>query len=371
MIIRVAENPLDDSEAFRFWSDKEVVDSPFQFLAFCFEYAAAVKSGNPETYVSNLPVGMDGSCNGPQHLAAMGRDEDAGRLVNLIPTDKPGDIYTKVAEEVARMVAADLNSKEEREVGEGERRKTIRTADEAALWHGKIDRKTVKRPTMTVTYGARRFGFRKQLTDELGKVPGLSYLVKQIDVALRRVVKQGFEVMGYLQDVAEAIAKADRREVEWRTPLGLPVIQEKLGDGKAKKIETYWGGTRVSMRLKRESKEISVPKMINGISPNFVHALDSTHLMMVVNRLAKREGVTSFMCVHDSFGTHAGNVDRLNVAIREEFVALYSIDRIAEWRDMVLENASEKAREAVMAIPMPEQGSLNLHQVLESRYFFA
>lgn len=51
------------------------------------------QSGNPSTYMSHLPVHMDGSCNGLQHYAALGRDEAGGKAVNLLPSDKPQDVY--------------------------------------------------------------------------------------------------------------------------------------------------------------------------------------------------------------------------------------------------------------------------------------
>jgi DNA-directed RNA polymerase len=46
-------------------------------------------------------------------------------------------------------------------------------------------------------------------------------------------------------------------------------------------------------------------------------------MMLTVNRL-HREGVRHFAMVHDSFGVHAVDVDRLNQALREEFVRIYS-----------------------------------------------
>lgn len=39
--------------------------------------------------MSKLPIHQDGSCNGLQHYAALGRDESGGRAVNLLPVDKP------------------------------------------------------------------------------------------------------------------------------------------------------------------------------------------------------------------------------------------------------------------------------------------
>lgn len=51
------------------------------------------QSANPASYLSHLPVHMDGSCNGLQHYAALGRDEIGGKAVNLMPSDKPQDVY--------------------------------------------------------------------------------------------------------------------------------------------------------------------------------------------------------------------------------------------------------------------------------------
>jgi DNA-directed RNA polymerase len=48
---------------------------------------------DPASYVSHLPVHMDGSCNGLQHYAALGRDEAGGRAVNLLPSNTPQDVY--------------------------------------------------------------------------------------------------------------------------------------------------------------------------------------------------------------------------------------------------------------------------------------
>lgn len=43
---------------------------------------------------------QDGSCNGLQHYAALGRDLEGGKSVNLVPSDQPQDVYKGVAEAV-------------------------------------------------------------------------------------------------------------------------------------------------------------------------------------------------------------------------------------------------------------------------------
>jgi DNA-directed RNA polymerase len=68
----------------------------------------ALKHSNPEDYVSCLHVHQDGSCNGLQHYAALGRDMEGAYQVNLGPTERPGDVYTHVAKMVIKMVDNDI-----------------------------------------------------------------------------------------------------------------------------------------------------------------------------------------------------------------------------------------------------------------------
>jgi DNA-directed RNA polymerase len=74
------------------------------------EVAAAVRSADPREFLSSLPVHQDGSCNGLQHYAALGGDVDGGKEVNLIPGEKPGDVYSKVAVEVNKLVQQDAEN---------------------------------------------------------------------------------------------------------------------------------------------------------------------------------------------------------------------------------------------------------------------
>ena len=63
-----ADHPLDGR---RWWMKSE---SPWQTLAACFELTEALRSRDPLSHVSSLAIYQDGSCNGLQHYAAMGRD---------------------------------------------------------------------------------------------------------------------------------------------------------------------------------------------------------------------------------------------------------------------------------------------------------
>src|SRR5438105_15649500 len=78
------------------------------FLAACLEWKRYKEEG-PD-FRSHLPVSMDGTCNGYQHLSALGRDPIGGRATNLVFADKPQDIYQDVCDEANALIARDAES---------------------------------------------------------------------------------------------------------------------------------------------------------------------------------------------------------------------------------------------------------------------
>jgi Autographiviridae RNA polymerase len=79
-------------------------------------------------------------------------------------------------------------------------------------------------------------------------------------------------------------------------------------------------------------------------------------------------GLRSFSCIHDSYGTHAGNAQALGMMLRGEFVRMYSeADVLADF------TANLKATLPADAElpPLPPHGTLDLQAVLESNFFFA
>ena len=75
----IAENPLDNRE----WLTYE---DCWQALGAIIELNDALKHPFPQDFLSHLHVHQDGSCNGLQHYAALGRDMEGAYQVNLGPT---------------------------------------------------------------------------------------------------------------------------------------------------------------------------------------------------------------------------------------------------------------------------------------------
>ena len=153
----------------RWWM---TLDDPFQGLAACAEIIAAIDSGDPESYMCNLPVHMDGSCNGLQHYAALGRDSVGGKAVNLRNTDKPQDVYSGVMEEVIRRVAEEASQTIDFDTSDVEsltrkQKKMLANNRAAKLVDGLIDRGVVKRTVMTSVYGVTYIGARQQIQEKI------------------------------------------------------------------------------------------------------------------------------------------------------------------------------------------------------------
>lgn len=148
-----ALNPLDGQ---RWWLH---ADDPWQFLASCMELTKALDSEDPLAFESRLPVHQDGTCNGLQHYAALGGDVEGAKQVNLVDSDRPGDVYTKVALIVEDMIDEDLGN-------ESGSSKHAHDIEMAKLCRGKISRKVVKQTVMTTVYG-RLHTFFGRMSDQV------------------------------------------------------------------------------------------------------------------------------------------------------------------------------------------------------------
>ena len=73
-------------------------EKPVSFLAVCIELTEYMKQ--PSFYFSRLPIPIDGSNNGWQHLGAMSKDSLTGGLVGLTTVDIQADFYVQTAKKL-------------------------------------------------------------------------------------------------------------------------------------------------------------------------------------------------------------------------------------------------------------------------------
>lgn len=403
LILEIARDPLGQPE----WTK---MDSPFCFLAFCFEWAGVKEHG--ENWKSALPIAFDGSCSGIQHFSAMLRDERGGRAVNLLPSKEVQDIYRLVAEEVIEKVKKDLREGTDDTVeivtnektGEITERRVMGTRTLAEGWMGYgITRKVTKRSVMTLAYGSKAFGFTDQVRDDIIQ-PALDagdgaqwfpdaqqcarYMATLIWDSVSVVVVKAVEAMLWLQKAAKLLAtevtatKRTKKNPEpevlkpcmpvyWVTPDGFPVWQEYMKPVQRRVDLMFLGTVRLQATINvRDSDAIDGAKQESGISPNFVHSQDGSHLRKTVVKASEAYGVEFFALIHDSFGTIPAKAGAMFKAVRETMVETYTENDVLEdFRQQFMEQLHESQLDKMP--PIPTKGTLDITQILHSEFAFA
>ncbi|KAF5347347.1 hypothetical protein D9756_009879 [Leucocoprinus leucothites] len=417
-IRETATNPLNGS---KWWLS---AGDPWQFLAASMELNAALESGNPYTFESNLPVHQDGTCNGLQHYAALGGDMKGAQQVNLVAGDKPSDVYSHVGRMVEEVI--------EKDVLKGEKY--------ALMLQGKITRKVVKQTVMTTVYGVTYIGAREQIERQLkdrGDIeeeecwPAAAYLAhvvlgcignlfsgaKSIQTWLNlcaRIISKaipeqripelmaeyhGTKEQRQFAQIERAVAEQKRKEkadqlaeaaglkrktklsialeneaaaasegegegegqkivkkakmvklkmpkarrvkplpmdvlkkeqmtsVIWTTPLGLPIVQPYR---KTVRKQIMTAIQTVYISDPNSMAEVNSVKQASAFPPNFIHSLDATHMMLTA--LGCRKKGLTFASVHDSYWTHASDIDTMSEVIRDTFISLHESNVLEELR---------------------------------------
>ncbi|KAJ2905034.1 DNA-directed RNA polymerase, partial [Coemansia aciculifera] len=399
-IMASADNPVPDAfingdaDAVQpWWLGAE---DAWQALASCIELTAAMRSSNPGEYVSRLHIHQDGTCNGLQHYAAMGRDAKGAFEVNLMPSDRPQDVYTGVLDGVIRLIEEDSK----------------RGVEEALMLRDKLTRKIVKQTVMTNVYGVTLIGAKEQIAARLREVKDESgqhefelmvvsklsmYVAKKIFESLGEMFTQAQQIQNWLNESARRIAKsmpeaalkawkrmiletkdsqsklrmamldakenarvldnetileirpdlgpgAQRRKrlnvlatkpmttVVWTTPLGLTVVQPYR---KLVKRNVATSLQSIVVTDSNMPSPVNSQKQKTAFPPNYIHSLDASH--MTLSAIECKKAGLVFASVHDSYWTHACDIDRMNDIIRDQFVKLHQrpimADLKAEFED--------------------------------------
>jgi DNA-directed RNA polymerase len=340
----------------RWWLEAE---DPWQCLAACIEIRNAIESGDPTQFVSHLPIHQDGTCNGLQHYAALGGDSWGAKQVNLEPGDRPADVYSAVADLVRESIAKDKDGGNAL----------------AAILADKITRKVVKQTVMTNVYGVTYVGAKAQVRKQLIAAHDLptndrinpsvlsAYVATKIFKALSSMFRGAHDIQYWLGECAsrislsltqeqlgrleaewarlttkQSLVKDDRKymppsvddliqfksSVIWTNPLHMPVVQP-YRNSKAKMVKTHMQS--INLSEPHRSDPVSRRKQLQGFPPNFIHSLDATH--MLLSALRCNELGMSFAAVHDSFWTHASDVEAMNVVLRDTFIRIHTEDVVA------------------------------------------
>ena len=399
-ILAYVDNPMKETG----WMG---ADKPFSFLSACHEIMMISNwhgdGYNTEDFPSCLPVYIDGSNNGVQHLVAMSQDEEVAPLVNLVPQELPGDVYMFIAEKVWENLAKKAEKVDEatkakfqetfetavklqreyEEAPDKSERKAL-AFQKAQSWRNqnrdlreklfpiywlniqdkKIQRKTVKRNVMTLGYGGTSYGMGQQVIEDTRSISTylrdkehlwgalLGSLVYQ---TCYEELKGPANMLRLFQTVAER-ANERKEHMSWLSPVtGFPVVQAYRKPTN-KRTELKYGDEILKVQLQVwEETTLNESKQKTGAAPNVVHSLDAVHLTMCIH-----DATYPVTVVHDSFGSHAGNMDKMFYHVRNKFVELYQA------------NPLESVLEQLHSLDLtPNKGNLDVTSVIQSDFAFA
>lgn len=107
-----------------------VAENPVVFLAACIEINRLIE--NPDQ-LSYLPIAVDGSNNGWQHLIAMAGDGGSAQLVGMSNSEIPEDFYLATGKELLNQLAMTSQDRVEFDPKSGKDKQKSGNKDDAAL----------------------------------------------------------------------------------------------------------------------------------------------------------------------------------------------------------------------------------------------
>ena len=326
LIKRISDDPIHNHE----WRE---ASEPWCFLAACLEYSACCI--NCTKHTTGLPIGIDATCSGLQHLCAMTRDE-AGSLVNVTPTEKPADGYRTVAEKAKEYLPE--------------------------KYHEWMNRKVTKRSVMCTPYGvtqnsARNY-IRLALREEKREFESTD-LTAITNAIFRRAIPEIFpgaiEVMKWLQGSALEIMDRGEETIQWTTPSGFVVTQD-LRHSNTVRVETrLMGGARVKSIIGDGYAGPDRAHHRSALAPNVVHSADAALLHLTFAFWDK-----PFTVIHDCVLGRSCDMDQMASDIRLHFSEMYKGDVLEDW-----------AKEVGVDVPDGLiKNTLDIDSVNDSHYFF-
>ena len=375
------------------------------FLACCvewFDFDTARRDGR--VHMSHLPIPIDGSNNGWQHLGAISKDPQTGELVGLVAREIQQDFYVQTAKELLKIDDPKLNAMPMKHVRKGvSKRGSMTRAYSAGA--GKIGENMwfdVKAEDYHELYDITEEdckGWAKQLIKAINEVcPGpldtMEYLQKlaayeigtfkkykddapaaEEYASLQKEIKKLWTTKDktdeQLDELDSLVKEANSYEsrlvygngsdrITWTTPSGFPVEYTNFRT-ESRKCRGTISGKQIKHVAQVATKAPDMRGFMCGISPNFVHSMDASHMALVID-----EWHGEFGAVHDSFSTHACDVEDLLALTKRVFIDMYDVDNFYDYIEN--EVITDKT---YLDVDQPKIGSLRIQGVQDSDYFFA
>ena len=316
------------------------------FIAFCFEYTRWLQSYkiNDTTYFETyLPIQLDATCNGYQHLSMLSSDFSLAKELNLIESswkDIPKDFYSFLA---VNLVDYFRNKLKLNDLSDELRDAYTRLSNLV------IQRSIINKAIMTIAYNVTTHQMIKYImehfevcSDQLNTKnewyqfkdhPDIKLIFKDfslIATGLRTVLNNNFRKLGllikYLKDIAKICTRLNL-VIPWGLPSGVVVRQSYLTIKQAKLRPFSHDKSSFILKIPNKDK-YNTNKQIRAFMPNLVHSLDAASLALLTDFYFKNysSDVKNIYAIHDCFAVTANSVESLMELLKLVYIKIYSED---------------------------------------------
>jgi DNA-directed RNA polymerase len=284
------------------------------------------------------------------------KDPVIGKLTGVIPSDIPEDLYQYVAD-----VTTD----------HCDRLKKENAWYETFLnhWKNKILRKVTKRSTMCEPYGLTFYGIQRYIKEEghldwvepEKKGGAIVELARAIKSSLDSTLQEPNKGKAFLKSVTEKANELNKHLI-WTTPSGFKVVHYYNKQQKRRSLSSLFNRKELIFYVRTD--DVNPREALQAISPNFIHSLDAAHMFLTIKDLIE-QGIYSLSMVHDSYGCRPNDVTIMQNNIRKTFVDIHKHNQLEVFKRQIEYQLGVKLPD------VPDEGSMDIADVMQSKYFFA
>ena len=111
----------------------------------------------------------------------------------------------------------------------------------------------------------------------------------------------------------------------------------------------------------KELDRLNPNKVKSSVAPNFIHSLDAYHMRETIRRMGSDNDELDFWAVHDSFGAHACEIDKLKEIVTSSFQEFY--------KDYDVNSLGEEISKEYWSKVKP--GDFEIEEILKSEYMIS
>ena len=360
------------------------------FLAFCIEYKRFWEFYNESDRIefkTRLPIQLDATCNGFQHLALLSNEKQLFEVLNLRKSEKsdaPKDFYSYMLSKLLdkidnRINAADVDLQEIVSL------KRISNF----IW----SRTHIKKAIMTIPYNATVSSIHNYMSEAIGVpfkegpenvyVKGKNinrytvwYLIDGNEINnhdisiivsyIKQIVDVDFQQLRnltlYLKNVANTCS-ALKVPITWSLPHGLLISQSYLEVNTVKLKAFNYSSKTINISVP-DVNNINKRKQVTALMPNLIHSLDASSLTsLFLNFVKLNPNDHNFYSIHDCFSTTANKIPDLIRILKTVYTQLYSNEPyIQKFDDCVIKGIKAHYAEDIKWSPKERKFTFNNNQ---------